>query len=54
MNSLHSLQQNLLLAATLYGWRLDAILVGGLLSIVVGLLGGPVLRPIHIAAHHRG
>jgi hypothetical protein len=38
MNSLHSLQQNLLMAATIYGWRLDALLMGGLLWILVGLL----------------
>ena len=38
MNSLHSLQQNILMCATIYGWRLDAMLMGGLLWILVGLL----------------
>lgn len=54
MNSLHSLQQNLLIAGTIYGWRLDAMLMGGLLWILIGLLCGPVLRPIDIDSHHRG
>ena len=38
MNSLHSLQQNLLMAGTTYGWRLDAILVAGVLSILMAAL----------------
>lgn len=35
MNSLHSLQQNLLIAGTTYGWRLDAIVMGGLLWMLM-------------------
>jgi hypothetical protein len=31
MSSLHSLLDNLTLAGTIYGWRIDAMLLGGLL-----------------------
>jgi hypothetical protein len=31
MSSLHSLLDNLAVAGTIYGWRIDAILLGGLL-----------------------
>jgi len=54
MNSLHSLQQNLLMAGTMYGWRLDAVVIGALLWVLLGVLGGPVLRPINIQAHRLG
>lgn len=69
MNSLHSLQQNLLMAATISGWRLDAMLLGGLLWILVGLFGEwrpasgrlralpaltrPIFRMIDVDPHHR-
>ena len=69
MNSLHSLQQNLLMAGTIYGWRLDAMLMGGLLWILVELLSEwrlasvrvralrgltrPILRTIDVDPHHR-
>jgi hypothetical protein len=33
MSSLHSLIDNLTAAGNLYGWRVDAILLGGLLWI---------------------
>jgi hypothetical protein len=35
MNSLHSLQQSLVSAGTRYGWRLDAIVIGGLLWMLL-------------------
>jgi hypothetical protein len=31
MSSLHSLLDNLVAAGSLYGWRLDAVVLGGLL-----------------------
>jgi len=37
MNSLHSLFSNLATAGTVYGWRVDAILLGGLLWTLAAL-----------------
>jgi len=34
MSSIHSLLDNLLAAGTLYGWRVDAIVLGGTLWLV--------------------
>jgi hypothetical protein len=34
MSSLHSLLDNLIAAASIYGWRLDAILLGSILWAV--------------------
>lgn len=34
MSSLHSLLDNLVAAGSLYGWRLDAVLLGGLLWVL--------------------
>lgn len=34
MNGLHSVFQNVAQAGNLYGWRMDAILLGGLLWIL--------------------
>jgi hypothetical protein len=34
MSSLHTLLDNLLAAGSLYGWRLDAVLLGGLLWVL--------------------
>lgn len=38
MNSLHSLQQNLLMAGAVYGWRLDAIVIASLLWLLAAPL----------------
>lgn len=35
MSTLHSLTTNLIAAASIYGWRLDAIVIGGLLWALV-------------------
>jgi hypothetical protein len=35
MGSRHSLQQSLLVAGTIYGWRLDALLLGGVLWVIM-------------------
>ena len=34
MSSLHSLLDNLLAAGSMYGWRLDAIVLGGTLWVL--------------------
>jgi hypothetical protein len=34
MSSLHSLLDNLVAAGSLYGWRLDALLLGGMLWVL--------------------
>jgi hypothetical protein len=42
MSRLHSLLDNLLAAGSLYGWRLDVLLLGGVLWMLA--LGGAQLR----------
>jgi hypothetical protein len=39
MNTLHSLLDNLAVAGTIYGWRIDAMLLGGLLWAVAASYG---------------
>jgi hypothetical protein len=39
MGTLHSLTTNLIAAATLYGWRLDAIVISGVLCALVACYG---------------
>ena len=35
MNSLHSVFGNLVIAGSIYGWRIDVIVVGGLLGVLM-------------------
>jgi len=35
MSTLHSLAGNLIAAATIYGWRIDAIMISGLLWVLM-------------------
>lgn len=56
MGSLHSLISNLVTAGTLYGWRIDAILVGGLLWMLMAAIAHgeasrwPVRRLVAVSA----
>jgi hypothetical protein len=55
MSNLQSLFENLWTAGTLYGWRIDAVLIGGLLWLLMTTRSWrPVLRPVYVLAHSRG
>lgn len=51
MSSLHSLTSNMTAVGTTFGWRLDAILISGLLWMVATTSRQVVsLRPLAVAA----
>jgi hypothetical protein len=52
MGTLHSLTTNLIAAATLYGWRLDAIVVSGVLWALVACYS-QIMTPSLVAATAR-
>jgi hypothetical protein len=52
MSTLHSLTTNLIAAATIYGWRVDAIMISGLLWALVACYG-QIVTPSLVAATAR-